>query len=113
MFAHARKRVILADHSKVGVVSRVSYCALVDADCVIVDVRARQNAMFSATVLSQSERSCRWGTAAHREAREAFPTSPTYLGSKFLKTQQASIQPDTIESSLSKKIVVCLEKLDP
>ncbi|MGY3487626.1 DeoR/GlpR family transcriptional regulator of sugar metabolism [Bradyrhizobium sp. USDA 4011] len=46
MFDHARKRVILADYSKVGVVSRVSYCALVDADCVIVDVRARQNAMF-------------------------------------------------------------------
>ncbi|UQR60290.1 hypothetical protein LRP30_25110 [Bradyrhizobium sp. C-145] len=46
MFAHARKRVILADYSKLGVVSRVSYCALVDADCVIVDVRARQNAMF-------------------------------------------------------------------
>lgn len=46
MLARARKKVILADYSKLGVVSRVAFCAPAEADHIIVDARARQQPSF-------------------------------------------------------------------
>lgn len=43
MFARARRRVLMADHSKLGTVSRVSYAALSGVDQIVVDARAVQS----------------------------------------------------------------------
>ncbi|MDI6029229.1 DeoR/GlpR family DNA-binding transcription regulator [Corticibacterium sp. UT-5YL-CI-8] len=43
MFANARQRIILADHSKLGVASRVSFCASTEPDIIIVDPKSRQS----------------------------------------------------------------------
>lgn len=47
MLAGAGRRVILADYSKLGVASRVSFCRTGDADCIIVDAKARQTKAFA------------------------------------------------------------------
>lgn len=47
MFSNAKRRVILADYSKLGVASRVSFCASSDADFIIVDQKARQSKPLS------------------------------------------------------------------
>lgn len=48
MFRHARQRVLLADHSKLGHVSRVSYWPIAETDLIIVDDRARGSSAFEA-----------------------------------------------------------------
>jgi DeoR family transcriptional regulator, fructose operon transcriptional repressor len=45
MFRHARRRVLLADHSKLGQVSRVAYCRAAEADAIVVDDRAEPAAL--------------------------------------------------------------------
>lgn len=48
MVASARNTVILADHSKIGGVSRVSYCSLGDITHLVVDARAARVSHFDA-----------------------------------------------------------------
>ncbi len=40
MFANARKKILLADHTKLGVVSRVSYCKAAEIDVLVTDARS-------------------------------------------------------------------------
>lgn len=47
MFANAKQRVILADYSKLGVASRVSFCAASEADFIIVDAKARNSKVLA------------------------------------------------------------------
>lgn len=43
MLARTKRRVLLADHSKLGTVSRVSYTTLAGVDQIVVDARAGQS----------------------------------------------------------------------
>lgn len=43
MFAHASRRIVLADHSKLGVRGRVSFAPLGEVDLLITDAAARQS----------------------------------------------------------------------
>lgn len=48
MIANASRTAILADHSKIGVVSRISFCPIPDISHLVVDSKAPQTAGFSA-----------------------------------------------------------------
>ena len=48
MFRHARQRILMADHTKLGLVSRVSYCRTAEADLILVDDRAGSLAALDA-----------------------------------------------------------------
>jgi DeoR family transcriptional regulator, fructose operon transcriptional repressor len=48
MFHHARHRVLLADHTKLGQVSRVSYCLTAEADLIIVSSSRGSDAQVDA-----------------------------------------------------------------
>lgn len=48
MCAHARETVLLADHSKLGVVSRVAYCGLDAVAHLVVDGKAGQHPLLPA-----------------------------------------------------------------
>lgn len=48
MSSHARRTIIAADHSKIGMRSRVGYCALDAIDVLVTDRRAEKNAAMKA-----------------------------------------------------------------
>jgi DeoR/GlpR family transcriptional regulator of sugar metabolism len=48
MVQRAQRHVLLADHSKIGQVSRVCYCAVGDIDVVVTDRRSRRLAALDA-----------------------------------------------------------------
>lgn len=48
MIANAAKTVILADHSKIGVLSRFAYCGISDISHIVVDAKAPQRPDFGA-----------------------------------------------------------------
>lgn len=47
MFAQAERRIVLADHSKLGVTGRVSFAPLAEIDLLITDSGARRVAQFA------------------------------------------------------------------
>jgi len=48
MVMNAATRIILADHSKVGVAARMVFCPTEDIDYLVVDPKARENPAFAA-----------------------------------------------------------------
>lgn len=76
MFHHARQRVLLADHSKLGQVSRASYWPTAEADLIIVDDRAQGTSAFEAIhsensnlLLAGQNQSNRWQNILASESR--------------------------------------------